>query len=345
MTLTIAIPTYNRNHKLLKNIKNLLPQLTSGCKLLIIDNCSDTPVEETLQPLLSSYSDINVRVLRNKVNIGGNANILRCFEMCETPWLWVLGDDDEVLSNAVETIFRNITSHPDCVFFSFTLAPDGRQGTTLTQGRDEFLRRVDNFGWVLFISIGIFKLPAVLPNLRFGYQYAYSSAPHIAALVMSLDKDERCCFSEDRLIKHHSERVNVSNTDWSTHWSFIDVGLGQMTLLELPISHEARHNIADKIMNTGVQGHLHFTMQLVLEAIKASDSRDALYLYDQLCHRYYYFDKSLTRRLRILLYRLMVEYPKIGYKVLERWLNHTDGKAGSKEILDNRLLLDRFNRV
>ena len=50
--ITIAIPTYNRNRTLKENLRLLLPQLTDRCRLLIIDNCSDTPVAETLADLL-----------------------------------------------------------------------------------------------------------------------------------------------------------------------------------------------------------------------------------------------------------------------------------------------------
>lgn len=87
MKLTIAIPTFNRNEILEKHIQFLLPQISEECTLLIIDNCSMVSVENTIGYLLSKYPLLNYKIIRNKVNIGGNANILRCVELCETEWL------------------------------------------------------------------------------------------------------------------------------------------------------------------------------------------------------------------------------------------------------------------
>ena len=120
MKLTIAIPTYNRNDILEQNIGLLLPQLNSDCKLLIIDNHSSIPVEETLNPYILKFPHVSIEVIRNRVNVGGNANVLRCIEFCETEYLWILSDDDPVLNNAVETIFKYIhgTQVYDFVNFS-----------------------------------------------------------------------------------------------------------------------------------------------------------------------------------------------------------------------------------
>ena len=61
--LTVAIPTFNRNHLLLACVERLLPQL-GECELLIIDNCSDTPVETTLGPWLERLGTAKVRIVR-----------------------------------------------------------------------------------------------------------------------------------------------------------------------------------------------------------------------------------------------------------------------------------------
>jgi abequosyltransferase len=83
--LTIAIPTYNRSEQIKATISLLLPQLTPECFLLIIDNHSDVPVSESLAALLATLPQSQYSIVRNRVNIGGNANIVRCFELCDTP--------------------------------------------------------------------------------------------------------------------------------------------------------------------------------------------------------------------------------------------------------------------
>ena len=108
MKLTIAIPTYNRNELLKANLLKLLPQVTDECRIIIFDNCSDVPVKDTLSDLLNGYSNIDISIVRNRYNIGMTANILKCFEECPDPWLWVLGDDDEVTDGAVARILIDI---------------------------------------------------------------------------------------------------------------------------------------------------------------------------------------------------------------------------------------------
>ena len=102
MKLTIAIPTYNRNEILKNNLRKLIPQITSDCKILILDNCSDVPVLDSLRDIIKEYSNVDINVIRNSYNLGLTGNILRCFEMCTDPWLWVLGDDDEVKDGAID---------------------------------------------------------------------------------------------------------------------------------------------------------------------------------------------------------------------------------------------------
>ena len=55
MKLTIAIPTYNRNDIFRANLEKLLPQVTNECRVIIFDNCSDIPIENTVKDLLSKY--------------------------------------------------------------------------------------------------------------------------------------------------------------------------------------------------------------------------------------------------------------------------------------------------
>lgn len=94
--LTIAIPTYNRIEQLRRTLTNLIPQLDDRCYLMILDNNSDNKVENEISDLTELLSKESYAVIRHRINIGADTNIFRCFELCETKWLWTLSDDDEV---------------------------------------------------------------------------------------------------------------------------------------------------------------------------------------------------------------------------------------------------------
>jgi glycosyltransferase involved in cell wall biosynthesis len=102
--LEIVIITYNRSKYLKRTLKALADSSFSQCKITILDNCSsdDTPIviEEAVQRLqfLNSYSHAK--------NIGGNANILRAYEMATYPYLWLMGDDDIIYIEQADEVLR-----------------------------------------------------------------------------------------------------------------------------------------------------------------------------------------------------------------------------------------------
>ncbi|OXA97461.1 hypothetical protein B0A75_15985 [Flavobacterium oncorhynchi] len=112
--LTIAIPTYNRPEKIKAQVNVLLPQLNDKVHLVIYDNCSDTKVETLFKP----NEILQFHLVRNRVNVGADANIARCFENCTTKWLWTLSDDDLVKEDAVESILNEIEKNEEAVFIN-----------------------------------------------------------------------------------------------------------------------------------------------------------------------------------------------------------------------------------
>ena len=113
--LTIGIPTYNRNKILLRTVQRISDQLEENIELLIIDNNSDIPVSETLD----ITNNKNIRIIKNKTNIGGNANLLRCAEEAQGEYLWVLGDDDLPTNNAFKYILDLLESDKDFLWLNF----------------------------------------------------------------------------------------------------------------------------------------------------------------------------------------------------------------------------------
>jgi glycosyltransferase involved in cell wall biosynthesis len=331
MLLTIAIPTFNRNQILLESLKHLLPQLTPECRLLIIDNCSPTPVAQTLEPLLRQYPQVAVEIVRNPVNIGANPNIMRCFEVCETPWLWVLGDDDTPCPDAVKIILELIHERPECIYFNFSAGYYSgftrREQPIVTRGTREFVEKVDAIAIVLFLSSGVHHVGRMRDNIRLGYAYAHTQ-PNFVPLLTSLGESEICYLSDRQIVTWNRP------TD-ENQWSFVYFGLGIMALLELPLQPDVRRTLARKILDS-LPPPGYFTVQLLLEALKENDSRSILYLFDQLCYRLYYFDDNLLRKCKLPLYRIMLRFPRATYQ-LAKFIRPDEAR---KFVLE-----DRFGRI
>ena len=237
MRLTVAIPTYNRNGILRESLEHLLPQLSGECRLLIVDNHSDVPLEESLRDVLSRHPGLDCKIIRNRVNIGGAANILRCFELCETEWMWLLGDDDHPSPDAVSTILGDLDSSPDCCYFNYASPKFSRPSRKTVTGIRQFVHALDSWSNLLYMSVGAYHVPTVRPQLRFGHHFAYSLSPHVAILLASLGEQAVCCFSDKCIIQYAAP----------AEWAVVNALLGKMTLLDLPMDEDVRWELAQKL--------------------------------------------------------------------------------------------------
>ena len=181
--LTIAIPTYNRNEKINLLLAALLPQVIENVCIRIVDNASSSPVQDSV----SSIENKAVYIHRNSVNIGMAANIIRCFEYCETEWLWILGDDDIPNADAIQTIFNTIHQYPQAVFYSFSSncckAEDVQTEDCMNTGQDGLIDHLKSFSNLLFLSSGVYNCFKVKENLKTGYYFSNTFAPQTAILL------------------------------------------------------------------------------------------------------------------------------------------------------------------
>jgi glycosyltransferase involved in cell wall biosynthesis len=308
--LTIAIPTFNRRNELTETVGRLLPQLTDSCVLLIVDNASAMDVEIFLQPLLANWPDVRVQFHRNRYNLGMCGNFMRCFELCETEWLWMLGDDDPPCHDAISTILSSINTNPDCDFHNFVcptlrienkLTP--RISSHKTTGVEEFVFDLDHFSSIQFISLSVYRSPVFVPHFALGIDYAYSLNNFVALILMGLGRDRRAHFSNEALIPNHGS-INKA-------WSRINLVLGSCTLLDLPLSDKVRGCLARKIGGTFLR--LKTLATILFDEIqnKTRTPDQAQFIFNQICTRSYYYEKSFALKLQILIYKILFYFPYI----------------------------------
>lgn len=109
--LQIFLITYNRKTKLQATLDSLLNSPVANYDITVLDNASTDGTSELLDDYAKKHK--NITHIRHNVNIGGNANICRAFEMaasCGKDYAWVLCDDDTYdfsSWNDVETAIKN----------------------------------------------------------------------------------------------------------------------------------------------------------------------------------------------------------------------------------------------
>jgi len=242
--LEICIPTYDRPACLRQTVQCLLEQLDATTTLRILDNHSPEPVTHERLGVSDPVIRGRVCIERSSVNIGGNANIARCFERCQADYMWLLGDDDELAPDALETMVADIKSRPECVIFNYCLPRNNRKRNMEGSGLDAFLKEIDRWGNCMLISNNVYRVPAFKPYVICGYHYAYSQAPHMAILLEKLRvAGGDFFFSSQSIILG-----NMPTPAGGNGWSLTHHGLARMALLDLPFTGPQRARLKELIV-------------------------------------------------------------------------------------------------
>jgi abequosyltransferase len=336
--LTIAIPTYNRNQILLENLRLLLPQLCEKCKLLVIDNSSEIPVSDTLNELLASFPEVDATIVRNSTNIGLCGNFLRCFELCDTEWMWLLGDDDEMVSNGVQIVIQTIQSNPECIFMNFSSDIQERQKSFFSYGLDDFVRKIDSFSNLLFISCGVYKVSNFQKKIKIGYTYSHTAAPHIAVLLSVLKDELSCYFSRQKLIHW---KPSIHGQTWTNTCLY-----NLIYLVEIVKKKNNQHKLAYKIIQS--MPPLEMLVLQILQGVifYRQYSSNTIYFYDKVFHTMIYFSswkQKIILNLKYSIYRKLFLFPIPSYKFLQIIYKITKKKQLSSIIEDIPIIIEELD--
>lgn len=230
--LTIAIPTYNRPDRVKNTISLLLPQLTSQVKLMVLDNCSDVNIKNHLKEQIGAHVLDKVEVIRHRVNIGGDANFQRCFELCTTPYIWMLGDDDRVQENAIELIFEELNNFKDRdligINFNSNCCKVERRSAVTISSTAQLAEKLDFFGNWLFISTSIYKTEEYLKHIRYQAWGAYTMASQLVPPMLAISNNKTLILSEKYIVSNIPQ-------DLDKKWSDFQISLSITGLLEAPV--------------------------------------------------------------------------------------------------------------
>jgi hypothetical protein len=330
--LTIAIPSFDRNELLERAVRSLLPQLCPGVRLVVRDNASPTPAQQSLAAWVAGRDD--VEVVRNPGNIGGNANFLRCLETCQTEWLWVLGDDDAPAADAVARILADIRAAPPALLaISYRCELFNRQRPLEVQGMDGLIERMDSLSSLLFLSTNVLRAPALQRQLRMAYAYAYSNMPQIIALMYAAGSEGRVRFSMERI-------VSWADAEASRTWSVVNAALAFPTLLDLPLSQPQRRLLAAKLEQDVHPALAGLARQLLALACAEGDFAAARWTWRQMrLRRFGGQGLSMRRALAWLLGWLLLA-PRLSRPVVE-----TVARLVLRERAAHNTLQDRTRRI
>jgi glycosyltransferase involved in cell wall biosynthesis len=117
LKISVCIPTYNRARFLANCLQSVIANRNrSGIdfEVCVSDNCS---TDDTREVVRSAEASIAIRYSRNAQNLGVARNFLRVVDMAAGEFVWLIGDDDLLLPEALLELSQLIASHPGVDFF------------------------------------------------------------------------------------------------------------------------------------------------------------------------------------------------------------------------------------
>ena len=117
MILSICIPTYNRPANLPNCLNSILiskPKTNLKFEICISDNGSNYNVKKIIKPFKKK---LNIRVNRNKKNLGYALNLLKSVSMAKGEFAWCIGDDDLLVPKALKKINSLILKNKNIDFY------------------------------------------------------------------------------------------------------------------------------------------------------------------------------------------------------------------------------------
>ena len=215
--LTIAIPTYNRKERLIREIKSLIDQPQfPNVSFLILDNHSNYDVKQVLLDEFGGNRLKNMQFISHPYNLGLSLNIALPFYYCKTKWLWIVSDDDECLSDALNIVTDDMRQYPDMMAIKYSIANMGQFHNEIVSNFDELIRlcnRTQSFaGEFMFISNGIYNLEKLQDILGDVINYSYNIVAGVNPILFGIDKNlGSCLFSEKRIVNYLTP---ASGTGW-----------------------------------------------------------------------------------------------------------------------------------
>ena len=148
--LQIYLITYNRLEHLKRTFNQILSENSpiKDFDITILDNASNDGTSEYIDEYCNKFS--NIKHIRHKVNIGGNASICRAFELGASSgkeYVWVLCDDDYYDWTNWDEVLEQMEQKTDIICVSNYFFPD----------KEEFKNKVYQIPQLTFVPAGIYR--------------------------------------------------------------------------------------------------------------------------------------------------------------------------------------------
>ncbi|QMU28958.1 glycosyltransferase family 2 protein [Adhaeribacter radiodurans] len=215
--LELVLFTYNRAPYLNHALTQLQGSPFSFCKITILDNCSTDETPAVIQQHIACFP--NMVYERNKINIGGNANILRAAERSNGLYTWLICDDDEFdFSNCDDVIDVVLEEKVDLIHVGgHGTKPWQLAGITATP--KELMAKGYHFvNNASFVPASLFRTQVFYDSLDEAYQNIRNWYPHLVYTFKFYTDNKLVYLAKNRIVTASVGRAGYNYDDWLDRW-------------------------------------------------------------------------------------------------------------------------------
>lgn len=241
--LTIVIPTFNREDKLKSQLRNLFNKNSvREIKIIVVDNNSSYDINKSLVEEFSADLLDNLEIVTRPFNLGLGMAITMPFLICKTKWLWILGDDDEVVGD-LEVLLRDLERFSMYAFLKYNIKNVSTQENTEISTIDDFLHyywnRKHPTGDLVFISNGLFNLTLLNKYLGLALIWSGTLIGHLIPVLFGLCENEIKC----RMINYDLVEYNLPPKGQEHELIWVTLGISLIGDIEFPVSQKINRKI------------------------------------------------------------------------------------------------------
>lgn len=131
-----------------------------------------------------------------------SANFMRAFELCNSEWMWLISDDDDISSSAIAEILKTIDflkNNKQVSFVKFS------SSSCKNSEMDEYITDIESFinilaiskDWFnsfIFLTNGLYKVEQFKQEIQIGYQNLHTYVPHFIMLLNCIYKNKHSIY-------------------------------------------------------------------------------------------------------------------------------------------------------
>ena len=217
--LTPVLITFNRAEDLARTLEQWASGPLAGANLVVLDNASTDGTAQVAAAFRARMP--NLVYVRNPHNVGGAANILRAVEQGNTPYLWIIGDDDRWdVGDLAELTAVLGEGRADVVRLGWLVGAESRGRTLAAQALAEAEPLF--FPSLSLISSVILRRRLFVERLGLAYQGASDAYPHLVPLLRAFEETEVQVHSlrEDLVVHTPAPKPGyfLGDLEWFSYW-------------------------------------------------------------------------------------------------------------------------------